>query len=91
MKDFSEELRSWGHAGGSGGQLILKADGERSIVAFRNKVARYHGGVVVPEKAARGESQCNGAAEEGGLNSDLGQRYGCARVGQLRHRGEPRG
>ena len=66
IKDASEELKSWGHAGGEGGELILKCDGERAIVGLRDAIARYHGGRVVPEQPAKSESQSNGAAEEAG-------------------------
>ena len=39
-------------------------DGERSLKALRYAVARYHGGIVVPEVSARGESRSNGVAEQ---------------------------
>ena len=29
IKDMSEELKVWGHAGGEGGHIVLKSDGER--------------------------------------------------------------
>ena len=29
IKDVSEELKPWGHAGGEGGNIILKCDGEK--------------------------------------------------------------
>ena len=38
--------------------------GERAIVAVREALGKYHGGKVVPEAPARGESQSNGTAEE---------------------------
>ena len=60
------EVRSWGHMGGEGGSIILKSDGEKSIVALKEAVAKFHGGKVIPEQAARGESQSNGAVEESG-------------------------
>lgn len=66
IKDLSEELRVWGHPGGEGGHIILKSDGERSIVAVREALAKYHGGKVVPESPPRGESQSNGVVEEAG-------------------------
>ena len=64
IKDISEELKSWGHAGGSEGRIIMKSDGESSIKAVRNAVMKFHGGVTVPEQPARGESQSNGSVEE---------------------------
>ena len=66
IKDADAELKSWGHAGGEGGELIFKCDNERSIVALRYATARYHVWRVIPEQPARGESQSNGAAEEAG-------------------------
>ena len=42
----------------------MKADGERSLKALRDSVARYHGGIIVLEVSARGESQSNGIAEQ---------------------------
>jgi hypothetical protein len=66
IKDLALELRAWGHNGGEGGHIILKSDGERSIVAVRDALARYHGGKVVPESPPKGESQSNGAIEEAG-------------------------
>ena len=66
IRDMSEELRSWGHPGGQSGHIILKSDGEPSIVAIRDALAKYHGGRVVQEGPPRGESQSNGAAEEAG-------------------------
>ena len=53
-------------SGGDGSTLILKCDGERSIVAVRNAIAKYHGGRVIPEGPAKGESPSNGAIEEAG-------------------------
>ena len=58
------ELKSWGHAGGEGGHIILKADGEPALCALRDAIARLHGGQVVPEQSARGESQSNSMAEQ---------------------------
>ena len=66
IKDMAEELRSWGHAGGESGHIILKSDGERAIVAVREALARYHGGKVVQEPPPKGESQSNGAVESAG-------------------------
>ena len=66
VKDLSEELRGWGHPGGEAGHIILKSDGEASIVAVRDALARFHGGKVVPENIPRNESQSNGTVEEGG-------------------------
>ncbi len=63
VRDADEELKAWGHTGGVEAQLILKSDGEASIVAFREALGKFHGGVVAPEMAAKGESQSNGTAE----------------------------
>ena len=66
IKDMDEELRSWGHAGGDKGEVILKSDGEPSIKALRDALGRYHGGKVIPEQPPPGESQANGRVEEAG-------------------------
>ena len=42
----------------------MKSDGEPAIIAFRDALGKYHGGIVVPEAAATHESQSNGAAEQ---------------------------
>ena len=69
VRQASEELKAWGHPGGGDGRIILKSDGEASIVAFRDALARFHGGVCIPETSARGESQSNGIVEEAGQQS----------------------
>ena len=66
IRDISEELKSWGHYGGATGNLVMKSDGEPAIIALRDAVARYHGGVVTPEQPPPGESQAMGAEEESG-------------------------
>ena len=66
VKDICEELKSWGHMGGAGGRIIIKTDGEASIVALRDAVARYHGGIATPEVPPTGESQAHGSAEDNG-------------------------
>ena len=66
IKDLSDQLKAWGHAGGEGGHVIIKTDGERAIATVRDALARYHGGRIIPETPPRGESQSNGAIEEAG-------------------------
>ena len=66
VKDLHEELKSWGHMGGTAGNFLIKTDGEASIVALRNALARYHGGAVTPEVPPTGESQAHGSAEDNG-------------------------
>ena len=53
-----------GHMGGAGGKIVIKTEGESSIVALTYAVARYHGGIVTP--APSGESQAHGSAEDNG-------------------------
>ena len=52
--------------GGASGNIIIKTDREASIVALRDAVARYHGGIVTPEVPPTGESQAHGSAEDNG-------------------------
>ena len=54
------------HPGGTAGNIILKSDGEPAILAVRDALAKYHGGIVVQEGPAVGESQSNGRVEEAG-------------------------
>ena len=49
-----------GHVGGVSGRLILKSDGEWSIKAPKDALGRYHGGIIILEVSACGESQTNG-------------------------------
>ena len=66
MQDLSEELKAWGHPGCEAGHIVIKTDGEPSITAIRDALAKFHGGRVVAELPPRGESQSNGAVEEAG-------------------------
>ena len=66
VKDLHEELNSWGRTGGTAGNIVVKTDGEASIVALRNALARYHGGTVTPEVPPTGESQAHGSADDNG-------------------------
>ena len=66
VKDMSEELTVWGHAGGTGCKIILKCDGEKAMIAFMNALGRYHGGTIVSDQSAKGEPQSNGKAEDAG-------------------------
>ena len=63
IQDVSRELQAWGYTGGDAQQLVLKSDGERSVVSLKEAVGRFHGGRAVPEQSARGESESNGAVE----------------------------
>ena len=64
VEDISTTLKSWGHAGGSGGEIIIKSDGEPALLAVRNAIMKYHGGIVIPEGPAKGENAENGLIEE---------------------------
>ncbi len=44
IQDIGNTLKSWGHAGGAGGHLILKSDGEPALMAVKNAVMQYHRG-----------------------------------------------
>ena len=43
IKDTREELKAWGHAGGTAGDITLKCDREISIVAVRDAAGKIHG------------------------------------------------
>ena len=66
VEDISATLKSWGHAGGTGGGIIMKSDGEPALLAVRNAIMKYHGGIVNPESLAKGETAENGLIEEAG-------------------------
>ena len=66
VKDLHEELKSRGRTGGASGNVVIKTDGEASIVALRDALARYHGGIVTPEVPPTGESQAHGSAGANG-------------------------
>ena len=70
VEDMQKELRNWGHTGGEQGHLIFKSDGESSIKAVRDRLAKKIGGRVVLEQPAQGESQSNGTVEEAGKPSE---------------------
>ena len=40
IKECADELKVWGHTGGSGQRLILKCDGESGMKAFRDTLGR---------------------------------------------------
>ena len=44
IQDMVEELKSWGHAGGVSGHLILKCDNEPAIKALRDVLGKLIGG-----------------------------------------------
>ena len=69
VKDMSNELKVWGHPGGTAGNIILESDGEPAILVVRDAPAKYHGGMVVQEGPAVGERQSNGLVVEAGKRS----------------------
>ena len=57
VEDMSITLKSWGHAGGTGGEIIMKPDGKPAMLAVRNAIMKYHGGIVIPEGPAEVEKR----------------------------------
>ena len=80
IEDISIILKSWGHAGGTGGELIMKSDSEPAIVAVRNAVMRYHGGITIPEAPAKGGKAENCFIEEAGKTE---REYVCTFLSQM--------
>ena len=37
IEDISTVMKGWGHAGGSGGEVIMKSDGEPAILALKTQ------------------------------------------------------
>ncbi len=66
IEDICSTMKSWGHAGGKEGELIAKSDGEPAIIALGEAVMKYHGGIVIPERPAKGENAEHGLTEEAG-------------------------
>ena len=66
IEDISTILKSWGHVGGTGGELIVESDGEPAMLAVSSAVMRQHGGMKIPEGPAKGEKAENGLIEEAG-------------------------
>ena len=66
IEGISATLKSWGHAGGTGGEIILKSDGEPALLAVRSAVMKYHGGIMIPESPAKCEKAENRLIEEAG-------------------------
>lgn len=48
------------------GELIMKSDGERSLLVVKEGVMKYHGGIMIPEVPAKGEKAEKGLIEEAG-------------------------
>ena len=69
-----------GHAGGAGGELIVKSDGEPALLAVTGAVMRQHGGKVMPEQPAKGEKAENGLIEEAGKTV---REYACTFISQI--------
>ena len=46
IEDISDALKSWGHAGGREGGLIMKSDGEPSILALKPPHPQHLGVLV---------------------------------------------
>ena len=80
VQDISNTLKSWGHAGGKGGELIIKTDGEAALIAVRTAVMEYHGGVVIPENPANNKKAENGLIEEAGKTI---RGYVCTFISQI--------
>ena len=82
IEDMSAILKSWGHAGGTGGEIIIKSDGEPALLAVRSAVMKYHGGVIIPESPAKGEKAENGLIEEAGKTV---REFVCTFISQIEH------
>jgi len=85
IKDMSNELKSWGHPGCEGNALILKSDGEASIVAVREALGRYHGRRIIPEAPAKGEKvqQSGGRGRQEGEGVHKGPEGADGRQGEV--------
>ena len=66
IEDISKALKSWGHTGGPDQELIAKSDGEPAIVALKEAVMKYHGGIMIPEAPVESEKAETGLIVEAG-------------------------
>ena len=80
IQDVRIILKSWGHTGGTGSELILKSDGEPALLAVRNAVMKYHGGIMIPEASAKGEEAEHVLMDEAGKTI---REYFCAFLSQI--------
>ena len=78
--DISAVLKSWGHPGGIGSELIMKSDGEPALRARKEAVMKFHGGIMIPEYPAKGEKAENGFIEEAGKTV---REYFCTFLSQI--------
>jgi len=46
IKDMSNTMKAWGHAGGTGGEVILKSDGEPALLAVKNAGEKAENGLI---------------------------------------------
>lgn len=80
VEDMCAQLRAWGQAGGAGGELIVKSDGEPALLAVKGAVMNHHRGKVIPEQPAQGEKAENGLIEEAGKTV---REYACTFISQI--------
>lgn len=80
IEDVSSSLKSWGHTGGREGELIMKSDGEPVLVALKDAVMQYHGGINIPEYPAKGKKAEHGLIEEAG---ETVREYACTFISQI--------
>ena len=60
VEDVSATLKSWGHPGGNGSELIMKSDGEPALKVVKEAVMKFHGGTMIPECPAKWGKAENG-------------------------------
>ena len=61
-------------------ELIVESDGEPALLAVRNAVMKYNGGIMIPEAPATGEKAENGLIEEAGKTI---REYFCTFLSQI--------
>ena len=58
-KDLEEELKAWGHTGGTNGHLIMKCDNEPAIIALKAATKAERTEATILEESLVGEGQAN--------------------------------
>lgn len=80
IQDICAQLRAWGRAGGAGGELIVKPDGEPALLAVKWAVMKHHRGKVTPWQLANDETAEKGLIEGAGKTT---REYACVFISQI--------
>ena len=66
IEDMCAQLRAWGHAGGAGGELIVKSDGEPACERRSDEALRGEGDAKTTRQRRKGGERVGGRSGEDG-------------------------